>query len=86
MDESLINPLNLKCNYLEIDKFDQYLGDRVDKFSMLSFNIRSINNKIDELQLLVDETSNSDFSFKAICLQEIWGVADKNSIRLSGYY
>ena len=53
---------------------------------MLSFNIRSINNKIDELQLLVDETSNSDFSFKAICLQEIWGVADKNSIRLSGYH
>ena len=53
---------------------------------MLSFNIRSINKKIDELELLLHDTSNKDFNFKVICLQEIWGVPDENSIKLNNYH
>ena len=38
----------------------------------MSVNIESMNSKFDTLLTLVQHLNESDFSFKAICIQESW--------------
>ena len=76
---------NLQCGYFEIDEFKNKIKGKKDIFSTLSLNIRSISNKINELQDLIHEISNDTFSFSAICLQELWCITENQKIELEGY-
>ena len=48
-DSSLYNNINLKCDYLDDDSFNQNF-DMCNKFSLIHFNIRSINANFDKLK------------------------------------
>lgn len=70
----LNNNLNHNCSYFEIEDFHSKIKDKKEIFSTFSLNIRSLQNKMSELQDLLDNLSSSSFSFSALCLQEIWNI------------
>ena len=52
---------------------DQMFVDQLSKHeSKLSLNIQSINAKIDELRILIENLRLKNCHFSAICLQEYW--------------
>ena len=66
MDDELVNNLghnslqldsnlNHSCSYFENHEFVNFIGKREEKFSVYSQNIRSINNKIYDIQELLSE-------------------------------
>ena len=66
------------CNYVDIDNLSS-ISDQ-DNFSILSYNIRSLAPKFDELTNFLDQFSHPP---SIIALQEIWSIGRNFSI--SGY-
>lgn len=73
------------CNYLTTEEFLNEYSDRKMCFSVLSNNIRSLNNKWDDFTEMIDNFKAKDFNFSAICLQEIWNVNPSFKTSLEGY-
>ena len=48
------------------------LADKKDSFNILSLNCGSINAKIDQLMITLNEYKHSGCNFDAVCLQETW--------------
>ena len=65
----LDNNLNHNCSYFETEDFIKKIGDRSENFSTLSLNIRSLNNKTEQLQDFLHEISTNNFNFSVCCLQ-----------------
>ena len=57
------------CNYVDIDNLSS-ISDQ-DNFSILSYNIRSLAPKFDELTNFLDQFSHPP---SIIALQEIWSI------------
>ena len=97
MDESLIvnnlghsslqldSDLNHSCSYFESNEFVDYIGNRAEKFSVYSHNIRSLNNKINDVQELLSELDTENFSFSVLLFQEIWAANNAQTNRLENY-
>ena len=96
MDDELVNNfghnslqldsnLNHSCSYFENHEFINYIGKRVDKFSVCSHNIRSLNNKIEDIQELLSEIETDKFSFSILLFQEIWAANNAQTTRLKNY-
>ena len=98
---SLINILELKnkrnahnelqimhqSSYFDHAKFKLFAERNKNNFTILSSNIQSINTKIDELVVFINDLSNINFKFSVICLQES-GISenyDSSLIQLNGY-
>ena len=64
--------LDIQCKYFEIDEFCESIKNLRERFSVLSLNIRSFPNKIDQFQDMLHEISNENFYFSTICLQKLW--------------
>ncbi len=74
-------------SYYDSEKLASTLQKCKNKFTILSTNIQSINAKIDELRLFVENLKTFNFMFSAICVQESW-LAEGNDIsliQLEGY-
>ena len=96
MDDELVNNLghnslqldsnlNHSCSYFENHEFVNFIGKREEKFSVYSQNIRSINNKIDDIQELLSEIETEKFSFSILLFQEIWAANNAQTTRLENY-
>jgi exonuclease III len=96
MDDELVNNLghnslqldsnlNHSCSYFENHEFINYIGKREEKFSVYSHNIRSLNNKIDDIQELLSEIESEKFSFSILLFQEIWAAKNAQTTRLENY-
>ncbi len=77
--------LNHSCSYFENHEFINYIGKREEKFSVYSHNIRSLNNKIDDIQELLSEIESEKFSFSILLFQEIWAAKNAQTTRLENY-
>ena len=82
----LDNNLNHNCSYFETEDFIKKIGDRSENFSTLSLNIRSLNNKTEQLQDFLHEISTNNFNFSVCCLQEVWGVLDLQATNLENFH
>ena len=58
--------------YLSMNEIDQTLSKYRNRFSILSFNIQSINSKFDSLLALLSKLDEKAINCNAICLQETW--------------
>ena len=88
-DNDDINELSAikHSSYYDIDQFKSLLQDNVNSFSILSSNIESINSKITDIQLFVEELRQNNLELSAICLQECWisDSEDISHIEINGY-
>ena len=73
--------------YYDNEGFDSLLIQNLDKFSILSINIQSINAKFDDLSSLIAVLADKNFYFSAICIQETWLTqnSDTSHFILPGY-
>ena len=76
-----------KCEYYLEDrcrsKISNYLSDNSPFFSVLHFNVRSLTNKLDDLQQYLEELVHK-FSVIGIC--ETWlNIDNESQIQLPGY-
>ena len=75
------------CKYFDLDEFKDLISGCKENFSLFNLNIRSLPNKVSELEeLILDTLSNDTFKFSIISLQEIWQIKCKNQINLEGYH
>ena len=56
-------------------------------FSILSLNCQSLNAKIDQINIKVQQLKNNGHEFSAICLQETWlsDDSDTSLLKINGY-
>ncbi len=57
-------------HYYDSNTFTETLTIRKNEFSILSTNIQSINAKIDELRIFIENRNTSNFAFSTISIQE----------------
>ena len=58
--------------YIDTDNLTEYLKPFSENFSVLGLNVQCLNAKFDKFKALLNELSNDDFEFSAICIQETW--------------
>lgn len=84
-DHINIDHIEHSCSYFSKQEFLDHIETRTEKFSCLSYNIRSLKNKSHDLFDLISSISTSTFGFSVIGLQELWGVGEgRGGIRRDG--
>ena len=73
--------------YINRDKLSSYLKKYKSNVSILSLNVQSLNAKIDELKILVNELAEHKLFFNIICVQETWlsNGSDTSMLQLENY-
>ena len=67
-EPAFINPYFYHSDQMLVDRLSKHKS----KLSLLCLNIQSINAKIDELRILIENLRLKTCHFSAICLQESW--------------
>ena len=64
------------------------MKNKINLFKILSLNCQSINAKIYNLKLLLNQYTDSECEFHAICLQETWLAEDSDTslLQLDGHH
>lgn len=73
--------------YTNLNGLINVMKEKVDIFKCLSLDIQSLNAKIDQLRIYIEEFSLANYKFDAICIQETW-LADGSSVshlQIEGY-
>ena len=76
---------NHVCNYYEVNQFQSNFSQDANKFSTLSYNVRSLPGKWDEFKNFIHSVNHDKFKFSVISVQEIWNVPLGISYDLEGY-
>ena len=73
--------------YIELSGITSIIKDDGKDFTLLTFNIQSINAKFDNLYPVINNLSSMGLYFGAICLQETWlsSDADVSLLHIPGY-
>ena len=73
--------------YTDHDSLVNVLKNKNDVFKCLSVNIQSINSKIDQLRIYLNQLQIDNCSFDAICIQETWltGGSSTDHLQIEGY-
>lgn len=73
--------------YIDTTDLKDALATTIDKFTIFSLNVQSINSKFNYIYPLLLELINKDIGFSAICLQESWlsDDADLSQYQLPNY-
>ena len=72
-NENLNEPILIKQSpYFDSDEIIAYLKNKQNQFTVISLNCESLNAKIDELNIFLDNLSSHGCLPSAICLQETW--------------
>ena len=83
----LNSTLGHDCKYYDTNEFKDLISGCKENFSLLNLNIRSLPNKVSELQeLTLDTLTNDAFRFSILSLTEIWQIKNKNETNLEGYH
>ena len=81
--------LNLlqKSQYFDDESLLKQLAKKTNTFKILSLNCQSINAKIDQLKIKIQQYKNDNCEFSAICLQETWldSNADTSMLQIDDY-
>ena len=82
-----LDSIGHECRYYDTNEFNDLINNCKENFSLFNLNIRSLPNKIGELEeLILESLSNENFKFSIIALQEIWQVKNKNQINIEGFH
>ena len=82
-----INNVEHSCKYYDTLDFKTKIDGCKEKFSVLSLNIRSLHSKINDLkELILEDTSNKNFNFSVVILQEVWNIRNLNTLYIDGYH
>ena len=73
--------------YTDHDGLIEMLKHKPDVFKCLSLNIQSLNAKIDQLRIYVEQFRMDNCNFDAICVQETWLMSDSptDHLQIDGY-
>ena len=73
--------------YYDTNQFQDLLKNNVNSFTILSSNIESINSKITDMQVFIEELRLNSLELSAICLQECWisDSEDISNLEIKGY-
>ena len=82
----LENSLNHSCSYYTTEEFLQLVNNNTENFSVFNLNIRSISNKINDLEDFLGETKTDKFSFSILTIQELWRIKNYSNLLLDGYH
>ena len=75
-DDDHHNPANSgvptlqKSEYLSPDHISTYLKLNRDKFTLMSLNLNSLNTKISELRIFIEDLQSQNLGFTVIAVQE----------------
>ena len=74
--------------YYDNDKLINEMTNKRNSYKIISLNCQSINAKIDNLKLVLNQYADSDCELQAICLQETWLADDSDTslLQLDGYH
>ena len=61
-----------KSQYFDDESLVKQLTKKTNTFKILSLNCQSINAKIDQLKIKLQQYKNGNCEFSAICFQETW--------------
>ena len=61
-----------KSQYFDDETLLKQIATKTNTFKILSLNCQSINAKIDQLKIKIQQYKNDNCEFSAICLQETW--------------
>lgn len=82
-----INNVEHSCKYYDTLDFKTKIDGCKEKFLVLSLNIRSLHSKINDLkELILEDTSNKNFNFSVVILQEVWNIRNLNTLYIDGYH
>ena len=73
------------CKYVDQNEFKSMVSNKTERFSVLSLNIRSISNKLNDFSDFIEETKSQDFNFSCLCIQETWGIKNHDLVSLNNY-
>ena len=68
--------------YMDLENAKQYFERFKDYFTVLDFNIQSLNAKFDIFVSFLDDLASVGFYFSVICLQETWIIANLNDTNM----
>ena len=76
-----------KSPYYTIESVSTALKENKGNFTILSMNAQSIRAKFSELQIAINQLSESNSTIDVICIQESWldSADDLSSLQLDGY-
>ena len=76
-----------KSSYFDREKLVSLFYKSKQSFSVLSINIQSLNAKIAQLRIMLNDLNQNGLYFSVICLQESWlsEDADTTLLNLDGY-
>ena len=84
-DDDRFNPANSgvptlqKSEYLSPEHIPTYMKQNRDKFTLMSLNLNSLNTKISELRIFVEDLQSQNLDFTVIAIQEARINAKKKS-------
>ena len=86
-EESLYIEIIQNSPYYDENNFNNFIEDKNTHFSLLSTNVESVNAKIDELIIFIEQLREINFEFSVICLQECWITKEQDifQIKINGY-
>ena len=84
-NEGLYKECDHACTYYDIEEFQTEFSEESHKFSTLSYNVRSLPGKWDEVRNLIRSINHNKFKFSVIALQEVWNVPVNLNYDLEGY-
>ena len=68
--------------YIELGNAREYFKHFKNDFTLLDFNIQSLNAKFDVFVSFLDDLASADFYFSVICLQETWLKENAHNITM----
>ena len=94
-DDDHHNPANSgvptlqKSEYLSPEHISNYLKQNRDKFTLMSLNLNSLNTKISELRIFIEDLQSQNLGFTVIAVQEARinakTIKHKNEYEIPGY-
>ena len=88
LEENENSPTILRMsNYHDLD--DLYSAQQLAKtnqFKVISFNVESLSNKVDNINILLNLLTKNHITFDAICINECWLEIFGDDLEIQGYH
>jgi exonuclease III len=73
--------------YYDSNDFIELLKSKGNVVKIISLNCQSLNAKIDDIRMFIDDVRNNDSNIDILCLQETWlnDSAEISHLQIDGY-
>jgi len=72
-------PVMKTSSYYDTNKIKSLINTKITHFGTLSTNIQSINAKLNEMEVFIQELRLLNYAFSVICIQENW-LSEQNNL------